>query len=93
MLVLCLSFLLLPHKIFFSFSIARSPEISKDIFKCRSMLITRDNSRAGFNKKFEDLLRGIELRTKHLMGACIHCLHLHDDKDIPKLQSLLSQVE
>lgn len=73
--------------------IARSSGISNDVSKCRSMQVTRVNNREDFNKKFEDLLRGIELRTKHLMGACIHCLHLHDDKDIPKLQSLLSQIE
>lgn len=69
----------------------RSPDISDGVSKCRSAQNTRDICRRDFEGKFGTLLRGVELRTKSLMGACNQCLHLYDAKDIARFQPLLSQ--
>jgi len=38
-----------------------------------------------FEHDFEELIRGVELQPKTLMGACDQCLELHDKKDASKL--------
>ena len=47
---------------------------------------------AQFKEQLETLLRGIELMTKDLRGACDQCLHLYDEKEKRRLQPLLSQI-
>jgi uncharacterized short protein YbdD (DUF466 family) len=40
----------------------------------------------------EDLLDGIVLKTQEFGGACNDCLNLHDEKNIPQLKLMLSQL-
>ena len=39
----------------------------------------------------QDLLDGVNLKSNILGGACEECVNLHDEKDIPQLQRVLSQ--
>jgi len=49
------------------------------------LYILMGENQGDFEHDFEELIRGVELQPKTLMGACDQCLELHDKKDTSKL--------
>jgi len=72
--------------------IIRDSQIIQDIMTYRRTRKTKDIDGQKFSEQLTSLIHGIGLGTKFLDGACHECLNLHDVKDIPQLQLLLSQL-
>lgn len=73
--------------------IVQSSEVRAEMERYRNAQGIKDTLEADFKSEFDDLLRGIELGGKNLMGACEPCYELQDEEDKPKFQPLLSQVK
>jgi hypothetical protein len=71
--------------------IVRNPEISAYIAHYHNIRQIKDDKCSDFERKMNDFIRGIELTTRSLEGACDKCISLHDKKDIRLFQPLLSK--
>jgi hypothetical protein len=69
------------------------PTVREALINYRQISVRKDESVSKFEKELETLLRSVELKTKDLLGACDHCLHLHNKKNIRQLRPLLSKID
>jgi len=56
-------------------------------------LIGQNNYHLFIERMAEDLLNGIALETQRFGGACKDCLKYHNQREIPQLELLLSQLD
>jgi hypothetical protein len=71
--------------------IVDDPQTIQDVSAYRKTRERKDIGGQKFSEQLTSLIHDIGLGTKFLGGACYGCLNLHDEKDIPQLQLLLSQ--